>query len=115
MPPSQRNRFDEHYFRIMCASKFTLCPGGDQNWSMRFYEALMCKSIPILFDRAPFRTRHEAMLPYRYFLAHENIEYIEEWAEHNHALFMKHHTLRHRRAASPDKSHPATWSVSKAT
>ena len=36
------------YFEKMCQSKFVLCPGGDAPWSFRFYEVLMCKSIPIV-------------------------------------------------------------------
>ena len=57
---AQRNFFDENYYRTMCRSKFTLCPGGDRNWSMRFYEALICKSIPIILDRHALRTFQEA-------------------------------------------------------
>lgn len=90
-----RNYFDEHYFRTMCLSKFTLCPGGDQNWSMRFYEALMCKSIPILLDRASFRSKFEARLPYKYFVVGEGIEYVSDWAECNYETFLKYHTLEY--------------------
>jgi hypothetical protein len=93
VPVAQRNRFDANYFKIMCSSEFALCPGGDENWSMRFYEALMCKAIPILLDRTPFRNEYEAQLPYKYFLAGERIEYREDWAEHNYLVFKQHHTL----------------------
>jgi len=37
-----------YYFEKMCQSKFILCPAGDEPWSFRFYETLMCKSIPIV-------------------------------------------------------------------
>ena len=93
MPVAVRNFFDDHYFRTLCASEFTLCPGGDQNWSMRFYEALMCKSIPIMLDRTAFRTQAEAHLPYKYFVVGDTIEYHTDWAEHNYKLFLKYHTL----------------------
>ena len=93
VPFSERNWFDEHYFRIMCASQFALCPGGDESWSMRFYEALMCKAIPILPDRITFRNEYEARLPYKYFLADEVIEYRHDWAEQNYELFKQYHTL----------------------
>lgn len=99
VPLLQRNRFDEHYFRIMCSSQFVLCPGGDENWSMRFYEALMCKAIPILADRTPFRNEYEAQLPYKYFLANEKITYHEEWADHNYQVFKRYHTLEHFHSA----------------
>jgi hypothetical protein len=101
LPLSERNKFDEHYFRVMCSSQFVLCPGGDENWSMRFYEALMCKAIPILSDRTAFRTAHEAQLPYKYFLVGEKITYREDWAEHNHEVFMQHHTLERLGRAAP--------------
>jgi len=91
--PELRNFFDEHYFRILCSSQFTLCPGGDQNWSMRFYEALMCKSIPILLDKTCFRTEYEAKLPYKYFVVGEHFQYFPDWAQHNYELFLRHHTL----------------------
>lgn len=41
---------DIDYFRSMCSSKFTLTPTGDCPWSYRFFEAIMCYSIPILED-----------------------------------------------------------------
>lgn len=90
-----RNYFDERYFRTMCSSQFTLCPGGDENWSMRFYEALMCKTIPILLDRTSFRSTCEARLPYKYFLVGERMEYISDWAEQNYETFLKYHTLEY--------------------
>merc|ERR1719387_2389923 len=33
-------QFDKEYFSTMANSNFTLCPGGDHPWSMRFYEAI---------------------------------------------------------------------------
>jgi hypothetical protein len=41
---------DENYYNIICKSKFTLTPTGDCPWSYRFFEAIMCLSIPILED-----------------------------------------------------------------
>merc|ERR1711879_4258 len=32
----------------MIQSYFTLCPGGDSSWSMRFYEAILAGSIPVI-------------------------------------------------------------------
>ena len=46
LPRMLRNNFDENYFAVMASSRFCLCPGGDRDWSMRFYEALMCKVYP---------------------------------------------------------------------
>lgn len=44
-----RDLFDIHFFDIMKKSKFSLCPQGyPYKWTYRFYEAILCKSIPIL-------------------------------------------------------------------
>ena len=62
------------YFENMCQSKFVLCPAGDAPWSFRFYEVLMCKSIPIVESwHHTYRTPEEANLKYKYIL-HQNIE-----------------------------------------
>ena len=90
-----RNYFDENYFRTMCSSQFTLCPGGDKNWSMRFYEALMYKTIPVMVDRTAYRSQFEARLPYKYFVVGECIEYRSDWAEYNYETFLKYHTLEY--------------------
>lgn len=44
-----RDLFDIDFFDIMKKSKFSLCPQGyPYKWTYRFYEAILCKSIPIL-------------------------------------------------------------------
>ena len=40
--------YDVDYLRILARSKFTLAPRGDQPWSIRFFEAILCGSIPIV-------------------------------------------------------------------
>ena len=40
--------FDSTYYQLLCNSKFALCPRGKFLWTYRFYEALMCGSIPIV-------------------------------------------------------------------
>jgi len=48
-PLGQRDiGFDADYYQIMVQSQFTLCPGGDSPWSMRFYEAILAGSIPVI-------------------------------------------------------------------
>lgn len=42
---------DDTYWQNMIQSKFTICPGGDNPWSMRFYEAILAGSIPIIFSK----------------------------------------------------------------
>lgn len=103
VPVERRNWFDEQYFRIMCISQFVLCLGGDKNWSMRFYKSLMCKAIPVLLDRTPFRTADEARLPYKYLFAIKKMEYRPEWAEHNYEVFKQYHTLEYLRRSEPPR------------
>lgn len=42
--------WDDEYFKLMCHSKFVLCPNGDHIWSYRFFEAILCGAIPIVQD-----------------------------------------------------------------
>jgi hypothetical protein len=88
-------KFDRTYFSILSRSKFCLCPAGDCPWSMRFYEAIMCKSIPIVkYKWETWRSYAESKLDYKFYLADDKeFIYREDWAEHNYALFMKYHTL----------------------
>ena len=58
------NRF---YFETMRKSLYVLCPAGDSAWSFRFYETLMCKSVPIVFTwHNTYRTKEESKLQYVY-------------------------------------------------
>jgi hypothetical protein len=86
---------DLPYLLVMCSTKFALCPAGDMPWSMRFYESLMCKAIPIVKKESEtFRTIQESNLDYKYYLHNDhNIIYREDWAEHNYKLFTQYHTL----------------------
>ena len=96
-PVRIRNMFDENYFKHLVRSKFTLCPAGDNFWSMRFYEALMCKSIPIVNDKnETFRSKSESELDYKYYLTTDCHVYREDWVEHNYELFLRYHTLEYQ-------------------
>lgn len=93
-PMKMRNMFDENYFKQLAKSEFTLCPAGDTFWSMRFYEALMCKSIPIVNNKnETFRSKAESGLDYKYYLTTERHVYREDWVENNYRIFLKYHTL----------------------
>ena len=55
------------YFQTMKQSKYVLCPAGDSLWSFRFYEVLMCESIPIVeLSRHTFRTIEESYINYEH-------------------------------------------------
>jgi hypothetical protein len=45
-------QFEQEYWDIMVRSNFTLCPGGDSPWSMRFYEAIVAGSVPVIQSEA---------------------------------------------------------------
>ncbi len=94
VPLKKRNYFDKEYYKHMKESQFTLCPAGDSFFSMRFQEAIMCKSIPIVqsYDET-FRSKSESLLPYKYYLIDDNHVYREDWVEHNYNLFLKYHTF----------------------
>jgi len=86
------------YFRKMCQSKFVLCPAGDASWSFRFYEVLMCKSIPIVESwHHTYRTKEEANLNYKYILYQdiENIKNINynDYVDENTRIFVNYHLL----------------------
>ena len=58
--------YDADYLRILARSKFTLAPRGDQPWSIRFYEAILCGSIPLV-KAGRARNRAERTLDYKYY------------------------------------------------
>jgi len=94
---------NEFYFKTMCESKFILCPAGDAPWSFRFYETLMCKSIPIVETvHHTYRTNEEKEFDYTYLLANDydkisevmnNEELYKKMVDKNTELFRKHHML----------------------
>jgi len=93
------NKFDPHYFDIMSKSKFCLCPAGDAEWSMRFYESLLCKCIPIVLSQHhTYRSIYEQQLPYRFIqYTPDRVDYQYNTidANHNYELFIRHHTFKH--------------------
>ena len=65
---------DIYYFETMCQSKYILCPAGDTSWSFRFYECLLCESLPIVLNwHHTYRTVQESTIKYKYILVN-NIE-----------------------------------------
>lgn len=60
------------YFQSMAQSKYVLCPAGDAPWAFKFYEILMCKSIPIVETwHHTYRTATEAKFNYQYILYYD--------------------------------------------
>lgn len=85
------------YFENMCRSKYCLCPAGDSAWSFRFYEVLMCKSIPIVESwHHTYRTKEEARINYKY-IQYQNIENeidYDNYLNENIKLFENNHLLK---------------------
>lgn len=93
-PEAERARFHPHYFQLLRSSQFTLCPAGDLPWSMRFFEAVMCGSIPIVSDRHHTgRNDLERQIGYHAYLPEEEHIYDEALVEENLDLFLRHQTL----------------------
>jgi hypothetical protein len=93
--PVTRGKTDIAYGARMARAQCCLCPAGDAPYSMRFYEALMFKCLPIVNSSShTFRTKEEASLDYKYYLSSEaSFEYRSDWAEHNYRLFRNYHSL----------------------
>lgn len=95
LPKSLENKgiFDEDYYRVMKGSNFSLCPAGDAPWSIRFFEALMCKSIPVVNKHSEsWRLQEEKKAGYFYYLTSDKKVYSKEIVDHNYKLFIKNHT-----------------------
>lgn len=91
----RRCAFDKEYYSIMCSSKFTLCPAGDQPYSDRFFEAIMSKSIPILEkSKHSGHNNSQRNIGYKFYLLGDEFEYRQDWVNYNYDLFLKTHTIQ---------------------
>lgn len=84
--------WDEDYYSYMAASKFALCPSGDDGcpWSYRFFEAMLCGVIPVVEAVSP------SYEPFKYYTAETPIEKLvwnEDIANYNYEQCLKHLTL----------------------
>lgn len=80
---------DTEYYNIMSRSEFTLTPTGDCPWSYRFFEAIMCHSIPIL------ETNSNDIYCKDYFFYYDNDMHIydEKQVMNNYNKFIERHFL----------------------
>uniref|UniRef100_A0A6C0IK29 Uncharacterized protein n=1 Tax=viral metagenome TaxID=1070528 RepID=A0A6C0IK29_9ZZZZ len=88
-----------YYFETMCQSKFILCPAGDSSWSFRFYETLMCKSIPIVESwHHTYRTKEEANIKYNYVLFNDTEKDIlyDDYVNENTIIFENNHLINYK-------------------
>uniref|UniRef100_A0A6C0KPT4 RXYLT1 C-terminal domain-containing protein n=1 Tax=viral metagenome TaxID=1070528 RepID=A0A6C0KPT4_9ZZZZ len=88
------------YFQKMSQSKFVLCPAGDSSWSFRFYECLMCKSIPIVESwHHTYRTKEESDIKYKYILQDRIDQPIcyDDYVKENTRIFEKYHMIQNNK------------------
>jgi len=85
---------DEKYLEVLASSKFSLCPGGDAPWSIRFYESIALGAIPILKDKKEaFYSNNTSGPNYKFYLNTEKPKYKKSWAKHNLELFQQEHLV----------------------
>lgn len=95
VPVADRLHVDLGYFASMRASRFTLCPAGDQPWSMRFFEAVLCGSLPIVEShRHTGRNAAERGIGYHYYMLGDACEYRADWVEENLRRLLRAQTYR---------------------
>jgi hypothetical protein len=94
VPEMERDFFNPAYFGVLRRSQFALCPAGDLPWSLRFFEAVMCKAMPVVVD--PLHTGRnelERAIGYNVCLADSEHVYDEDAVEENYRRFLRHQTL----------------------
>lgn len=97
VPVERRTYFDSRYFTVLSQSRFTLCPRGDTPWSMRFFESVLCRSIPIVEDPSHTgRNNLERAIGYRFYTIDQDLVYHEDWVEENYQRFLATQTLVRR-------------------
>ena len=84
---------DMEYLRHLAASDFTLAPGGDSPWSMRFFEAAFAGALPVVASPQHVgRTPEELLTPWRYRRLTRPHAWSREDVLHNLRLALTHHT-----------------------
>jgi hypothetical protein len=82
-------KLDLDYYQQLSLSFYGISPIGDCPWSYRFFEAIMCKAIPILGDNEDDRFAKS------FFFLRDSSEhfYDKSAADSNFQIFVKNHTL----------------------
>lgn len=82
------NAWDKRYFLLLAKSKFTLCPSGTFTWTYRFFESILCGSIPIITHYAKC---YEGF--HFYYMDDKDYVYDREKVEYNFNLAIERLTL----------------------
>jgi hypothetical protein len=86
-----KTEFDKNYYGTIKASKFSLCPKGDFNWTYRFIESALCRSIPIIESKY-LDPIMEGFIWYDYKDTANHI-FDRQIVEHNYRLAVQRHSL----------------------
>lgn len=86
---STKYMLDFEYYRMLSSARFALCPTGDCPWSYRFFEAIMCKSIPVIGDDE----RDIYSDGFFYYRDSDSKSYDAGISEKNFSILVKKHTL----------------------
>jgi hypothetical protein len=88
--PETKYSFHKEYYARLCKSRFALAPTGDCPWSYRFFEGVMCHSMPVIgdedvdvFSNGFAFQRHSDEKKYDFNICTSNYQ-----------VFLKRHTLR---------------------
>lgn len=68
---------DLPYFRMMARSQFVLCPDGDFVWTYRFFEAILCRAIPIIENNCSLYKG------YHFYTVGDRYIYRKDWVKAN--------------------------------
>ncbi len=82
--------WDEDYYKFLSHSRFSLCPDGDQIWSYRFFEAILCGSMPVVQSKWPC---YEGFRFFTMDQSKEDLVLRDEDISHNFALCRERLTL----------------------
>ncbi len=87
--PETKYTPDIDYYETLCRCQFGLAPVGDCPWSYRFFEAIMCKAIPVIGrdDDDIFAQR------FVHFRHGDEHVYDPEACKNNLQIFLREHTL----------------------
>lgn len=87
--PELKYILDIDYYTNMSKAKFTLCPIDIYPWSYRFFEAIMCNTIPILKDSTDKYCHN-----FKYYTKDEEHIYNIDWIEYNRKQLLLFHTIK---------------------
>ncbi len=80
--------WDQRYYTLMSKSKFVLCPNGSFVWTYRFFEAILCGAIPVVYEDAPCYDGFHYHL-----MSDSGLVYDPDLAEQNFRLALKRLTI----------------------